>query len=99
MGNKLTPHDIILRPIITEKALGTMNDGTYSFEVDSRVNKFQIRSAIEKLYNVEIEDIRTINYKGKPKRYGRSEGYSRSYKKAVVKLRKGFKIQEFEGLV
>lgn len=99
MANKLTPHDIILRPVITEKALGNMNEGTYTFEVDSRVNKFHVRDAIEKLYNVEVEDIRTVNYKGKPKRYGRSEGYSRSYKKAIVKLRKGFKIQEFEGLM
>ncbi len=99
MTNDLTPHDVITRPVITEKALGEVKNGTYTFEVDSRVNKYQVRDAVEKLYNVEVEDVRIMNCKGKPKRYGRSEGYSRSYKKAIVKLKEGFKIREFEGLI
>ena len=99
MANDITPHDVIMRPVITEKALAGIQNSTYTFEVDSRVNKYQVRDAIEKLYNVEVENVRIMNCKGKPKRYGRSEGYSRSYKKAVVKLKEGFKIQEFEGLI
>lgn len=99
MANDVTPHDVIMRPVITEKALAGIQDSTYTFEVDSRMNKYQVRDAIEKLYNVEVEDVRIMNCKGKPKRYGRSEGYSRSYKKAIVKLKEGFKIQEFEGLI
>ncbi len=99
MANDLTPYDVIIRPIITEKSTLNFANSTYTFEVDSRVNKYQVRDAIEKLYNVEVENVRIMNYKGKPKRYGRSEGYTRSFKKAVVKLREGFKIQEFEGLI
>lgn len=99
MANDITPHDVVLRPIITEKSTSNIENATYTFEVDSRMNKYQVRDAIEKLYNVEVADVRIMNYKGKPKRYGRSEGYSRSYKKAIVKLKEGFKIQEFEGLI
>ncbi len=99
MANNITPHDVVLRPIITEKSTSNIENATYTFEVDSRMNKYQVRDAIEKLYNVEVADVRIMNYKGKPKRYGKSEGYSRSYKKAIVKLEDGFKIQEFEGLI
>lgn len=95
----VTPHDILVRPLITEKALSNVKNFTYTFEVDIRANKYVVRNAVEKLYNVQVSDVRIINVKGKPKRYGRSEGYSRSYKKAVVQLKKGFKIQEFEGLI
>ncbi len=99
MANNITPHDVVLRPIITEKSTSNIENATYTFEVDSRMNKYQVRDAIEKLYNVEVADVRVMNYKGKPKRYGKSEGYSRSYKKVIVKLEDGFKIQEFEGLI
>lgn len=99
MASNITPHDVIIRPFITEKALAGIQNSTYTFEVDIRMNKFQVRDAIEKLYNVEIEDVRIMNCKGKPKKYGISEGYTRSYKKAIVKLKEGFKIQEFEGLI
>ncbi len=99
MPGKLTQYDVIVRPLITEKSTMGFANATYTFEVDSRVNKYQVRDAIEKLYNVEVESVRIMNYKGKPKRYGRFEGHSRSYKKAVVKLKEGFKIQEFEGLI
>lgn len=99
MGIELTSHDVLFRPMITEKAVGKIKNATYTFEVDSRANKYMVRDAVEKLYNVQVSEIRIMNVKGKPKRYGRSEGYSRSYKKAVVQLKQGFKIQEFEGLI
>ncbi|BBJ27230.1 MAG: 50S ribosomal protein L23 [Athalassotoga sp.] len=95
----ITPHDVLIRPLITEKALSGVKNATYSFEVDLRANKHTVRNAVERLYNVQVADVRIMNVKGKPKRYGRSEGYSRSYKKAIVQLKEGFKIQELEGLI
>ncbi len=99
MPNETTPHDILVRPLITEKALSNVKNATYMFEVDVRSNKHIIRNTVERLYNVQVSDVRIINVKGKPKRYGRSEGYSRSFKKAIVQLKTGFKIQELEGLI
>ncbi|MGC8545205.1 50S ribosomal protein L23 [Athalassotoga sp.] len=98
-ANEMAPHDILVRPLITEKALSNIKNGTYTFEVDIRANKHIVRNAVERLYNVQVADVRMISVKGKPKRYGRSEGYSRSFKKAIVQLKAGFKIQEFEGLI
>ncbi len=97
--NEITPHDILIRPLVTEKAFAGIKQATYSFEVDSRANKHTVRNAVERLYNVQVADVRIMNVNGKPKRYGRSEGYSRSFKKAIVQLKAGFKIQEFEGLI
>ncbi len=97
--NEMTPHDILVRPVVTEKAVDGIKKVTYTFEVDIRANKHTVRNAVERLYNVQVADVRMISVKGKPKRYGRSEGYSRSFKKAIVQLKTGFKIQEFEGLI
>ncbi len=99
MAIELTPHDILIRPFITEKAMAHVKNSLYTFEVDSRANKYLIKNAIEKLYNVQVSSVHVMNVMGKPKRYGKSEGYSRSYKKAIVQLKQGFKIQELEGLV
>lgn len=97
--SEITPHDVLVRPLITEKALSGVKNATYYFEVDLRANKHTVKNAVERLYNVQVSDVRILNAKGKPKRYGRSEGYSRSYKKAIVQLKQGFKIQELEGLI
>jgi len=98
MKEKLTYFDIVLRPLITEKSTSMGENRTYVFEVDKRVNKSKIKEAVEKIFNVKVEKVNVINVKPKPKRQGIYEGKSRSWKKAIVKLREGYTIQQLEGL-
>lgn len=67
----------------------------YSFEVNKKANKVQIRGAVEKLYNVKVTDVRTANVKGKPRRRGRTMGITKSWKKAVVVLHEDYHIDLF----
>ena len=71
-------YNIIVRPLVTEQGMHFANTrNAYSFEVNSKANKIQIRSAIEKLYNVKVLDVRTANVRGKPRRRGSSFGLTR----------------------
>ncbi len=89
-------HNIVIRPIITEQSMHFANArGAYSFEVNKKANKTQIKSAIQKLYNVKVVDVRTANVKGKIRKKGRSIGYTRSWKKAVVVLSEEHHIDLF----
>jgi large subunit ribosomal protein L23 len=90
---------IIRKALITEKA-NRLREGlnVYQFEVLRKANKRQIKEAIEKLFNVEVVDIKTSVYPGKPRRLGRSSGYTSSYKKATVTLKKGQQIEIVEGV-
>jgi large subunit ribosomal protein L23 len=67
----------------------------YSFEVNKKANKIQIRNAVQRLYNVKVTDVRTANIKGKPRRRGRHMGYTKSWKKAVVVLHQDYHIDLF----
>jgi len=90
---------IIKRYLATEKS--TVNkeaQGKYAFLVDRRANKHQIRQAVEEMFKVEVGSIRTIIMPGKIKRYGRYEGKTATWKKAVIKLKGDAKIAEFENL-
>ncbi|MCD8306906.1 MAG: 50S ribosomal protein L23 [Clostridia bacterium] len=87
--------DIILKPILTEKGYDGIADKRYTFVVAKNANKTQIKLAVEKLFNVEVKSVNTMNYRGKLKRQGRSEGYRSSYKKAVVQLTDDSKAIEF----
>ena len=69
--------------------------GAYSFEVNRRANKAQIKNAVEKIYNVKVQKVRTANYKGKHRRRGRTVGRKASWKKAVVFLNPEFHIDLF----
>ncbi len=91
----MVAEDIILRPLLTEKGYDGIADKRYTFIVAKNANKTQIRNAVEKLFNVKVERVNTMNYKGKYKRQGRSEGYTSSYKKAVVQLTSDSKGIEF----
>ena len=94
------PRDIIKRPIITEKSTELMENNKYVFEVDYRSNKIEIRNAVEKIFGVKVEEVRTMNLPGKAKRYGKYTGFShyRKWKKAIVKLTADSKgIEIFEG--
>lgn len=95
----MTPYDIIKRPMITEKA--TIQKDTINqvcFEVDRRANRVEIRTAVEKLFNVKVASVRTMQVKGKVKQRGRIVGKRRDWKKANVKLMPGERIEFFEGV-
>lgn len=90
--------DIIIKPIVTEKSMGLLADNKYTFIVDKRANKTEIKNAIENIFNVRVEKVYTMIVKGKPKRQGRSTGYTPDRKKAIVILKPGQKIKLFEGM-
>jgi large subunit ribosomal protein L23 len=92
--------DIILKPLLSEKSYDGIGTKRYTFIVDKRANKSQIKKAVEELFpDVKVESVRTANYDGKYKRMGRSEGRTSSYKKAVVQLKENSKpIAFFESL-
>ncbi len=94
------PRDIIIRPILTEKVtfLREKLGNYYAFEVARDANKPQIKKAIEDLFKVKVEDVKIVNMKGKPRRVRRAPGYTRAYKKAYVKLKKGERIEGLEGV-
>lgn len=86
----------IIRPLVTEQGMHFANvKNAYSFQVNKKANKVQIRSAIERLYNVKVTDVRTANVKGKPRRRGRSFGRTADWKKAVVVLHPDYRIDLF----
>ncbi len=90
-------HDIILRPIVTEKtARLEAGQNTYTFQVGVSANKLQIKDAIERLFGVDVDDVRTVNVRGKTKRVGRYQGRRSDWKKAYVTLADGELIQLFE---
>ena len=84
--------EIIKAPVVTEKsgALGEKNQ--YVFKVSSKANKIEIKQAIEKIFNVKVSEVRTINVKPKKKRVGKYTGMTSKYKKAIVKLAEGYEI-------
>ena len=81
--------EIVKAPIITEKSEMARQEGVYTFKVDPRANKTEIKLAIEKIFDVNVESIRTINAKPKKKRVGRYSGMTNQYKKAIVTLKEG----------
>ena len=93
----LSAHDIIIRPVVTEKSSALMELNKYTFEVRRDVNKIQIRKAVEETFKVKVLSVNTINVKSKPKRMGASVGRTRSWKKAIVSLPQGQRIEFFEG--
>ena len=85
--------DIIKEPIITEKSSTLASANTYVFSVDVKANKTQIKNAIEKIFNVKVANVNTINVKPKKKRVGRYVGKTNRVKKAIVKLKEGSSIE------
>lgn len=81
--------DIILKPIITEKASNYSSENKYFFKVVSSANKISIRAAIEKLFDVKVEKVNTVSVRGKKRRYGKFLGKTKDWKKAVVTLKEG----------
>lgn len=89
---------VIRRALITEKADRLREMNSYQFEVAKNANKREIREAVEKLFGVEVTDVKTANFRGKPKRMGMSLGHKTGYKKATVTLKPGQKIELIEGV-
>lgn len=79
-------YDIIKRPVISEKSMGQSTEKKYTFIVDKKANKTQIKKAIEEIFEVKVEKVNTMNYDGRQKRVGRNVGTTASFKKAIVKL-------------
>jgi large subunit ribosomal protein L23 len=93
------PSDVIIRPVVTEaSALLQEERQTYTFIVAKEANKLEIRNAVQTLFNVTVQDVRTANYPGKVRRVGRSIGRKSGYKKALVKLVEGDSIDVYEGV-
>lgn len=94
-----SPHDIILRPILTEKSYDQIEEGKYSFFVDIKANKSEIKRAIEEIFDVKVEKVNTMRQQGKLKRQGMFVGRRPSTKKAIVRLTPDSKaIEFFEGM-
>ena len=95
----MNQYEIIIGPLIPEKAtIQKEKNNQLTFEVDRRANRVAIRHAVEKIFNVRVEQVRTMQIKGKMKRIGRSLGKRRDWKKAVVTLAEGHNIEFFEGV-
>jgi large subunit ribosomal protein L23 len=88
--------DIIIRPLVSEKTTGAMADNKYTFLVDARADKTQIKAAVEEVFKVNVTNVNTIRQLGKVRRMGRFEGRRPSFKKAIVTLKEGQKIKVFE---
>jgi len=94
------PHKIIIKPVITEKStLLRTKENVYVFYVHPEATKDDIRRSIERLFDVDVVEVRTVNLPGKPRRRGIYTGRTPSRKKAMVKLKEGQTIPIFEGLV
>ena len=94
------PQDIIIKPVITEKSMDGLQVGKYTFKVAVDANKIEIKNAVEKLFGVKVLKVNTMNCRGQMRRYGRFEGYTPSWKKAIVTLTEDSKtIEFFDGLL
>ena len=92
----ISAFQVIRRPIITEKGLGVKEtQHTVVFEVSSSATKTQIKEAVQQIFKVKVDAVRTANFHGKMRRRGQSEGYRRDWKKAYVKLQAGEKMIEY----
>jgi len=93
-----TPREILIRPLMTEKSMQQKEElNTVTFRVRPDANKVEIRSAVEAVFNVKVTSVRTASFEGKMKRMGRAEGRRSDWKKAVVTLAPGHKIELVEG--
>ena len=81
--------DIIKRPVITERSADLMSEDKYTFDVDLRASKTQVKHAVEEIFDVKVDKVNILNVKPKKKRMGRYEGYTNRRRKAIVKLKEG----------
>ncbi len=93
-------YDIIMKPIVSEKSMASMQDKTYAFKVAKDANKIEIKKAVEEIFKVQVEKVTTVNVLGKDKRVGVHAGKTAAWKKAYVKLTADSKtIEFFDGMM
>ena len=91
----MNARDVILAPVITEKAVGMLPEKKYTFRVADNANKIEIAKAVEEIFGVKVAKVNTISMKGRLRRMGRNEGYTSDWKKAIVTLKPDSKTIEF----
>lgn len=95
----MNAYDVILRPVVTERAMDDIADKKYTFKVRKTANKTEVKKAIETIFGVDVEKVNIINVNGKKKRQGMTEGRTSDWKKAIIKLKADSKqIEFFESL-
>ena len=95
----MDPHQIIIKPVISEKSYNLIEtESQYTFQVDKRANKNQIKRAIEEAFDVKVHKVNIVNVKSKPKRQGFYRGRTATWKKAVIRPAEGERIELFEGV-
>ena len=96
----MTAQDIVIRPIITERSMSGIAMKKYTFEVAKDATKIDIARAVEELFGVQVQKVNTMHVRGRLRRQGRSQGYTPSWKKAIVTLKEDSKTTEFfEGMM
>ena len=93
----MNARSVIIRPIVSEKSYALLAANKYTFRVHEDAHKTQIRQAVEEIWGVRVQDVRTMSVKSKPKRRGLFRGTRPGWKKAIVQVRKGDTIEIFEG--
>ncbi len=93
----MDPRTVIIRPVVSEKSYALIGEGKYTFRVNDRAHKTQIRHAVEEIFDVVVAEVRVSRVRAKPKRRGLSQGRTRGWKKAIVQLAPGERIELFEG--
>ncbi|PKM43163.1 MAG: 50S ribosomal protein L23 [Firmicutes bacterium HGW-Firmicutes-8] len=90
--------DVLRKPIVSERSMGLLEQNKYSFYVDPKSNKIEIKHAVQEMFKVTVTDVKTMNVKGKEKRMGKYLGRTAARKKAIVTLKQGDKIEIIEGM-
>ncbi len=93
----LNARQVLLAPVVSEKSYSLIEANKYSFRVHEKAHKTQIRQAVEELFDVKVEGVNVVKVQSKPKRRGFSRGKKPGWKKAIVELREGERIEIFEG--
>ena len=94
---KLDARDVLIAPVVSEKSYSLIEENKYSFRVHDKAHKTQIRQAVEELFDVHVESVNVLKVRSKPKRRGLQRGKKSGWKKAIVELREGERIEIFEG--
>lgn len=94
----MNPHDVIIRPVLSEKAVQEIGNGKYAFYVHPDVNRTQVKDAVEQVFNVDVLKVNLMNVRGKEKTMGRFVGRRPKRKKVIVTLKPGQRIEQLEGL-
>ena len=93
----LDPRQVLIAPVVSEKSYSLIEENKYSFRVHDKAHKTQVRQAVEELFDVKVEGVNIVKVRPKPKRRGVSRGTKPGWKKAIVQLRAGDRIEIFEG--